>query len=120
MVNALKIMKRNDILSQKTIAFAIRIVRLYQYLVTDKKEFVISKQMLRSGTNTGAMVREAANAESGMDFIHKLSIAQKEVSETQYWLELLSATDYLNLIEYASIDNDAFTYKFNSDKKEKF
>ncbi len=105
MLNAIKIMKRNDILSQKT--FAIRIVRLYQYLVTDKKEFVISKQMLRSGTNPGAMVREAANAESGIDFIHKLSIAQKEISETQYWLELLSATDYLNLVEYSSIDNDA-------------
>ncbi len=107
MLNAIKIMKRNDILSQKTLAFAIRIVRLYQYLVTDKKEFVISKQMLRSGTNPGAMVREAANAESGIDFIHKLSIAQKEISETQYWLELLSATDYLNLVEYSSIDNDA-------------
>jgi four helix bundle protein len=67
----------------------------------------MSKQILRCGTNPGAMVREAENAESGMDFIHKLSIAQKEIAETIYWLELLCATEYLNKSEYDSIDNDA-------------
>ena len=66
----------------------------------------MSKQVLRSGTNPGAMIREAANAESAADFIHKLSIAQKETGETLYWLELLFKTDYLNAIEYESISND--------------
>jgi four helix bundle protein len=100
-------MKRNDVLSVKTLAFSIRIVRLYQNLVNDKKEFVLGKQLLRSGTNPGAMVREASDAQSGLDFIHKLSIAQKEIGETQYWLELLNATDYLSDSEYKSINTDA-------------
>jgi four helix bundle protein len=72
----------------------------------EKKEFVICKQVLRSGTNPGAMVREAANAESGLDFIHKLGIAQKEISETQYWLELLWKTDFLTESEFQSIHSD--------------
>jgi four helix bundle protein len=100
-------MKRKDVLSAKTLVFSIRIVRLYQYLVKEKQEFVLSKQLLRSGTNPGAMVREASNAQSGLDFIHKLSIAQKEIGETQYWLELLNATDFLSDSEYQSIDADA-------------
>jgi four helix bundle protein len=100
-------MKRNDVLSAKTLAFAIRIVKLNQYLSSEKKEFVISKQILRAGTNPGAMVREAANAESGADFIHKLSISQKEIAETQYWLELLNATNYITNSSSASLDNDA-------------
>jgi four helix bundle protein len=75
-------------------------------LVTTKKEYTISKQILRSGINPGAMIREAANAESGLDFIHKLAIAQKETSETQYWLELLWKTNYLTEIEFKSIYND--------------
>jgi four helix bundle protein len=68
-----------SILPEKTLSFAIRIVKLHKYLIGDKKEFVMSKQILRCGTNPGAMVREAANAESGMDFIHKLAIAQKKL-----------------------------------------
>jgi four helix bundle protein len=100
-------MKRKDVLSAKTLVFSIRIVRLYQYLVKEKQEFVLSKQLLRSGTNPGAMVREASNAQSGLDLIHKLSIAQKEIGETQYWLELLNATDFLSDSEYQSIDADA-------------
>lgn len=85
-------MTHSNILAKKTLEFSIRIVRLFQYLNTEKKEFILSKQLLRSGTNPGAMVREASMAESGLDFIHKLSIAQKEICETRYWLELLKAT----------------------------
>ncbi len=75
--------KRNA-LQEKSFDFALRIIRLYKYLTEEKKEFVLSKQILRAGTNPGAMVREAANAESGQDFVHKLSIAQKETGETLY------------------------------------
>ena len=99
--------KQADPLADKTLEFAIRIVNLNRYLTEQKKEYVLSKQVLRSGTNPGAMVREAANAESGADFIHKLAIGQKEISETLYWLELLSKTDYLTEIEYQSLHKDA-------------
>lgn len=97
---------KGDPLREKSFALAIRIVRLYRILTEEKKEYTISKQLLRSGTNPGAMVREAANAESGLDFIHKLSVAQKETGETQYWLELLKATDYLTGQEFQSIFAD--------------
>jgi four helix bundle protein len=90
-------------LREKSFDLAIRIVRLNQFLTSQKSEYVISKQILRSGTNPGAMVREANNAESGLDFIHKLAIAQKELGETQYWLELLFKTDFINEIEFESI-----------------
>lgn len=83
-------------LSEKTFLLAIEIVELYKYLVEHRKEFVMSKQVLRSGTNPGAMIREAQNAESKKDFIHKLKIAQKEVGETQYWLDLLISTGYID------------------------
>ena len=96
-----------DPLANKTLEFAIRIVKLNRYLTEQKKEFVLSKQVLRSGTNPGAMVREAANAESGTDFIHKLAIGQKGISETLYWLELLFKSEYLTEQEYLSLSNDA-------------
>ena len=86
---------KNNIIKDKSFDFAIRIVRLYQYLNSNKKEFVLSKQLLRSGTSIGAMIREAEHAESKNDFIHKFAIAQKEANEVVYWLELLKATDYL-------------------------
>ncbi|MBK7939229.1 MAG: four helix bundle protein [Lewinellaceae bacterium] len=95
-----------DVLREKSFHLAVRIVRLYRYLTEEKKEFVMSKQLLRSGTNPGAMVREAANAESPVDFVHKLSVAQKETGETQFWLELLHASDFLNEAEYQSIYAD--------------
>ena len=76
-------------------AFAIRIIRLYQYLTTEKHEFVMSKQLLRSGTSIGANARESINAQSKLDFISKLNIALKESNETEYWLELLYETDYI-------------------------
>jgi four helix bundle protein len=97
---------KNSIIRDKSFAFAIRIVKLYQYLVSNKKEFVMSKQILKSGTSIGANIREAYNAESDKDFIHKLGIAQKECDETVYWLELLYATDYLTESEFSSIHNE--------------
>ena len=98
---------RPDPLGEKTLGFAIRIVKLSRYLMEQKKEYVLSKQILRSGTNPGAMVREAKNAESGLDFIHKLSIALKETSETQYWLELLAQSGFLNENEFNSLFADS-------------
>ena len=94
-------------MKDKSLAFAIRIVNLYKYLAEEKKEFVLSKQLLRCGTSVGAMMREAEHSESKVDFIHKLSIAQKEINETLYWLELLLATKYLTQQEYDSINENA-------------
>ncbi len=98
---------KENVLKDKSLCFAIRIVKLYQYLCEEKKEFVLSKQLLRSGTSVGAMVRESEHAESKSDFRHKLSIAQKEINETLYWLELLKATQYLEEDFYTSINSDA-------------
>ncbi len=95
------------VLKEKSFRFAIRIVNLYKYLVECKKEFVLSKQVLRSGTSVGAMVREAECAESREDFIHKLSIGYKEMNETVYWLELLFECEYISEKEYESIDVEA-------------
>ncbi|MHA7610697.1 four helix bundle protein [Elizabethkingia meningoseptica] len=101
------VMKEDNIIKQKSFNFAIRIIKLYQYLSNDKKEFILSKQILRSRTSIGAMVRESEHAQSKSDFIHKLSIAQKEINETIYWLELFQATDYLSKQEFESINEDA-------------
>ena len=98
---------KENIVKTKSFAFAVRIVKLYQYLVAGKKEFVLSKQLLRCGTSVGAMIREAEHSESKPDFIHKMTIAQKEINETIYWLELLKVTDYLNNEQFDSINNDA-------------
>ena len=92
---------------QKSLLFAVRIVNLCRYLTEEKAEYILSKQVLRSGTNPGAMVREAENAESGSDFIHKLAIAQKEIAETQYWLELLFKSQYIKENEFNSLYNDS-------------
>ncbi|MFO0109807.1 MAG: four helix bundle protein, partial [Alphaproteobacteria bacterium] len=86
-------MKQDNIVREKSFEFAIRVVKLSKGLAEERKEFIMSKQLLRSGTSVGAMVREAEHAESKNDFIHKLGIAQKEINETIYWLELLRATD---------------------------
>ncbi|AQX84888.1 four helix bundle protein [Elizabethkingia bruuniana] len=101
------LMKEDNIIKQKSFDFAVRIIKLYQYLSSDKKEFILSKQILRSGTSVGAMIRESEHAQSKSDFIHKLSIAQKEINETIYWLELFQATDYLSVQEFESINEDA-------------
>jgi len=79
---------------------------LHKYLAGEKKEFVLSKQLLRSGTAVGALVREAEHAESPADFIHKLAIALKEANETDYWLELLQATDYLSDKQFQTLKQD--------------
>ena len=97
----------DSIIKNKSFSFAIRIINLYKFLVENKKEYVLSKQLLRSGTAVGALVREAQNAESSADFVHKLGVAQKENDETLYWLELLFETNYLDENEYNSIQNDA-------------
>ncbi|WP_254411637.1 four helix bundle protein [Dyadobacter diqingensis] len=86
---------KENIVKDKSYAFAVRVIRLYQHLTGAKKEYVLSKQLLRRGTSVGAMVREAEHAETKPDFRHKMAIAQKEINETIYWLELLVATDIL-------------------------
>ena len=96
-----------NIIKNKSFAFAIRIVKLYQFLCETKKEFVLSKQLLRSGTAVGALIREAEHAESKTDFKHKMSIAQKEINETIYWLELLKETGYLTDEQFENVNNDA-------------
>ena len=96
-----------SVTEEKSKSFAIRIVRLYQYLKDEKNEYVLSKQLLRSGTSVGANLSEAKYAISRNDFIAKQYIALKEVSETLYWLELLFKTDYLTQEQYDSIYQDA-------------
>ena len=91
---------------QKMMAFAIRVVKLYKYLVEEKSERVMSKQLLRSGTSIGANYSEAISAESNLDFIHKLAICQKEANETLFWLELLQQTNYLTEKQYDSLNAD--------------
>ncbi len=92
-----------SIVKKKSFELAIRGVNFYKYLVAEKKEYIMSKQFLRSVTSVGANVREAVNAQSKPDFIHKLSIAQKECDESLYWLELLKETKYISEIEFESI-----------------
>jgi len=87
-------------------AFAMRAVKLYRYLTDEKKEFVLSKQFLRSATSIGANVHEAWNAQSRRDFVHKLNIALKEANETQYWLTLLFAGEYFSAREHDAIYPD--------------
>jgi four helix bundle protein len=96
----------NNVVKERSFKFALRIVRLYRYLKEEKKEYVLSKQVLRSGTAIGALVRESQHAESKADFIHKLSVALKEANETDYWIELLFQSGYLEEISYLSIHTD--------------
>jgi four helix bundle protein len=96
-----------NVLKSKSLSFAIRIVNLVRFLNSDKSEFVISKQILRSGTSIGAMIAEAEFAESKLDFIHKLAIAQKEANETIYWLILLKETEFLSNNQFEDIHNNA-------------
>jgi four helix bundle protein len=100
-------MKADNVVRDKSYAFAVRIVRLYQHLSSKKKEFTLSKQILRAGTSIGANVEEAIGAQSRADFISKLGIAYKEARETSYWLRLLKDTDYLTEAEFISIHTDA-------------
>ena len=98
---------KESILRDKSKAFAVRIIKLYKFLLEEKKEFVISKQILRCGTSIGANFAEAIYGVSEADFINKLSIAQKEASETIYWLELLYETDFITKEQFDSMLADA-------------
>ena len=98
---------KENIVQQKSFAFAIRIVNVYKYLISEKKEFVLSKQLLRSGTSIGANIEESIGGQSDKDFLSKISIAYKESRETIYWLKLLQATNYLSQQESESLLNDA-------------
>lgn len=100
-----------SVIRDKSKAFAIRIVRLYRYLCDEKKEFVLSKQLLRSGTSIGANVVEAQAAVSKKDFLAKMYVSFKECCETEYWLELLHETGYLSDSEFESINQDNTTLK---------
>ena len=95
-------MEKKNIIKEKSFLFAIEVIGLYKVLA-ERKEFVLSKQMLRSGTSIGANVREAEHAQSKVDFVHKLSISLKEANETEYWIDLLYETKYLSEIEFQNI-----------------
>ena len=97
---------KENIVKDKSFAFALRVVNLAKFLETKKREFVLSRQVLRSGTAIGALVREAEHAESKADFIHKMSIALKEANETEYWLELLYKGEYIGEPSFTSIHSD--------------
>ncbi len=100
-------MSRNSILKAKSFEFAVRIIKLYKYLKKQHSEYELSKQLLRSGTAIGALIREAEHAESRKDFSHKLNIGLKEANESIYWLELLYATDYITRKMFDSMIRDA-------------
>ena len=96
----------DSIIQQKSREFAIRIIGCYKYLIEEQRELVMSKQLLRCGTSIGANTRESKNAQSRMDFLSKLNIALKEADETEYWLDLLHETKYLDDNMYESINSD--------------
>jgi four helix bundle protein len=100
-------MRKQNILREKKLAFAIRIVKFNKFLKEEKKEYTLSKQILRSGTSIGALIRESENGSSLKDFIYKLSIALKEADETQYWLELLYKSEIISKTIFETINKDA-------------
>jgi four helix bundle protein len=99
-------MKENNIVMDKSYTFALRVIKAYNYLTREQREFVISKQMLRSGTAIGALVRESEHAQSRADFINKMNIALKEANETAYWLALLKDSEYISENVFNSIHQD--------------
>lgn len=98
---------KENIIQQKSFAFAIKIVELFKYLQNEKKEFILSKQLLRSGTSIGANIEESIGGASDKDFLHKLTIAYKEARETIYWLKLLQATQYISEEQFSNLYTDA-------------
>jgi four helix bundle protein len=98
---------KENVIQQKSFQFAVRIINLYKYLINDKREFVLSKQLLRSGTSIGANIEESIGGQSEKDFLAKLSISYKEARETIYWLKLLKETEYISEFEFESIHNEA-------------
>jgi four helix bundle protein len=99
-------MKAENAIQEKSYAFAIQIVKLYRYLTEKKNEYVLSKQLLRSGTSIGANIEEGIGGQTGKDFFSKLNIASKEACETYYWLRILRDTNYLSSKESAAILED--------------
>jgi four helix bundle protein len=99
-------MKEDNVIQTKSFAFAVRIVNVYKYLTKEKKEFVLSNQLLKSGTSIGANIEESIGGQSKADFLSKLSISYKEAREVKYWLRLLFATEYLNKEMFDSLFND--------------
>ena len=104
-------MEKENIIADKSKAFAIRIIKLYQYLTVEKKEYILSKQILRSGTSIGANIREGMYGQSRADFHTKLTIALKETAETEYWLRLLTLSQYLTAAESQSLLTDCLVLK---------
>ena len=100
------ILSSDNVIAVKSKNFAVRIIKLYKILCSEKREFALSKQILRSGTSIGVNVREAIQAQSKNDFISKMSIALKEAAETEYWLELLFETEYMTKDEFTSFEKD--------------
>jgi len=98
--------KNNDPLNEKSFSFSLRIIKLFKYMQNNHKEYILSKQILRSGTAIGALIREAKYAQSKADFLNKLMIALKEANETKYWLELLHQSNYIDQKMYKSIEPD--------------
>jgi len=98
---------RENVLKDKSFELAVSVVNICQHLIDNKKQFVLSKQLLRSGTAVGSLIREAQNAESRADFIHKLGISQKECDESIYWLELLKETEFLTDSEFQELEKKA-------------
>ena len=96
-----------NIIASKSYAFAIRIVNLYKQLTGEKREFILSKQLLRSGTAVGALIKEAEHGQSKADFLNKMNIALKEANETEYWLMLLKDTGYITDEDFLSFHKDA-------------
>ncbi len=99
-------MKTDNVIVDKSKAFALRIINLYKYLCEEKHEYILSKQLVRSGTSIGANIAEAIRGQSNADFTAKMNIALKEASETEYWLELLHESDYLTNEQFDSIHSD--------------
>ena len=99
-------MGKENIVKEKSYAFALKIIKTYKLLNFEQKEFVLSKQVLRSGTSIGALIKEAEHAQSKADFINKMNIALKEANETEYWLMLLKDSDYIDTKNYITIYND--------------
>jgi len=97
---------KDNIIATKSYAFALRIIKLYKFLISDKKEFVLSKQILRSGNAIGALIKEAEHAQSKADFLNKMNIALKEANETEYWLMLLNDSEYIDEKSYKSMHPD--------------
>lgn len=100
-------MNGGNVLVEKSFSFAIKIVTIYKSITQEHREYILSKQLLRSGTAIGALIREAQNAESKADFVHKLGVSQKECDETIYWIDLLNAADYLEESEYKLLNEGA-------------